>query len=109
MTGQKTYKTLMVLAAVAVLGFGGYWFMGTDSGVDAVAAGPIRTGGSGPEEVVPPEPPPPGRRPNAEPTGTAAVRPGNGDRDSHAATTAGRKPRARGGRVVNKVKMLPGC
>jgi len=109
MNEQKAYRALMLLAAVAALGFGGYWLMGRGSGADAVAVREIRGGSHGPRETVPLTPPQGVRRPNAEPTGTAPDRPRRGGHDSKAGTTAGRRPRPRGERAVNKVKILPGC
>ncbi len=109
MNEQKTHKALMVVVAVAALGFGGHWLFGTDSRGEATAKSKIEGGRRTTGPAVPVMAPERNRRPHAERTVNAPDRPHRGREYREADPTADRKPRRRREKAVKKDKILPGC
>ncbi len=107
MNEQKAYKTLMVVVAVAALGFGGRWLFGRDSGGNGGTVPGIRTGTRKPRETVQVTPPKNLRKPR--PGRKVDLRePKRNVRETRGTSlNSRRRPRHRRDRTVTKVTMPP--
>ena len=103
MNEKKTYKALIVIVAVAALGFGGRWLFGRDSGGDVRTALQTRTGPRKPRGTVRVTPPKDVRKPRSGPKADIRQPKRNVRKPRDTTPITRRKPRNRQGRKVTRV------